>query len=287
MNEFDTDSVFINVGKFIETNIGFDSWNKISDEDKIKYINKISPIIEEYVNNKVYREVQRKHYNSTETEFRIKFKQEIIAKSILFVKKKKYSSWNVSEEGVPTDKIKTTGLEIVRSDTPEHVRPMLKDIMTMILKGSTDKEISDKIHKCKKELQNIKPEAIATNIGIHDTKKYISADGTFLKGTPMHVKGVGNYRKLLKILSLDKTYEDIMEGAKAKVVYVKKNAFGFESITFNRWPKEFDSVLQIDYPKQIDKTFLNKCDMLLEVLGKKHLITSNDAQRSLNTFFIT
>ena len=93
-------------------------------------------------------------YNSNETDFRIKFKQEIVAKSILFVKKKKYSAWHTNEEGVAVDKIKTTGLEIVRSDTPEVVRPMLKDIMNMILKGVGDKDLSSAIDKYKKELQD-------------------------------------------------------------------------------------------------------------------------------------
>lgn len=278
----DTDSLFINMSEFFNQ-YGVE-WKDKTDEYLMRHILNMSSIIEEFVNNKAYREMQRIVYNSNETDFRIKFKQEIIAKSILFVKKKKYSAWHVNEEGVTVDKIKTTGLEIVRSDTPEVVRPMLKDVMSMILKGVTDKELSSMIDKCKKELQNMPPEAISTNIGIHDTKKYISPDGKCAKGTPMHVKSVANYRKLLKMLKLDGKYEDIVDGTKTKVIYVKNNKFGFESMAFLRWPVEFDKILQVDHQKQMEKTFLNKCEMLLEVLGKTEILHTKQKE-SLGLFF--
>jgi len=279
----DTDSLFIAIGKLFDYYLTCE-WRKLSDDEIMKYILDIAQIIEEYVNDKAYREMQRIVYNSNETDFRIKFKQEIVAKSILFVKKKKYSAWHVNEEGVAVDKIKTTGLEIVRSDTPEIVRPMLKDIMNMILKGVGDKDLSSAIDKYKKELQGQPPEAISSNVGIHDTKKYIGSDNSCAKGTPMHVKGVANYRKLLKLLKLENKYEDIVEGSKAKVLYVKKNQFGFDSLAFLRWPTEFDKVLQVDYQKQIEKTFLNKCEMLLEVLDKVDLLSSKQKE-SLGLFF--
>lgn len=282
--ECDTDSLFLNLGQFMENNIGKEVWESLSNDDKISIILKIAKVVENHINDKMYKDVQRRQYNSTETNFRIKFKQEIVAKSILFVKKKKYSAWHVNEEGVVVDKIKTTGLEIVRSDTPEIVRPMLKDIMNMILKGVGDKDLSSAIDKYKKELQGQPPEAISSNVGIHDTKKYIGSDNSCAKGTPMHVKGVANYRKLLKLLKLENKYEDIVEGSKAKVLYVKKNQFGFDSLAFLRWPTEFDKVLQVDYTRQIQKTFLNKCEMLLEVLDKVDLLSSKQKE-SLGVFF--
>jgi DNA polymerase elongation subunit (family B) len=280
----DTDSLYINLGKFIENNIGTECWQSLCDEKKITVIKKLNTIVENHVNDRIYRDVQRKQYNSVETEFRIMFKQEIIAKSVLFVKKKKYSSWIVNEEGIDVDRIKTTGLEIVRSDTPEVVRPMLKDFMSMILKNASDSDLSSMITKCRKELQKMPPEAISTNIGIHDTKKYIGSDNKYIKGTPMHVKSVANYRNLLKTLKLEDKYEDIVDGTKAKIVYLKKNKFDFDSMAFSRWPKEFEKVLQIDYTRQIEKTFLNKCEMLLEVLGKTELLHTK-AKENLGLFF--
>jgi len=270
--EFDTDSLFINVGLFIEKNIGKEKWLQITDDKKISIIKQVAKVIEENVNDKSYREIQRKTYNSSETDFRIKFKQEIIAKSVLFVKKKKYSCWIIEEEGASVDYIKTTGLEIVRSDTPEIVRPFLKDIITMILKGSSDYEISDKVQKVKKDLLASIPEEISTNIGVHELSKYIGVNNLCKKGTPMHVKSVANYRSLLNILKLEDKYEDIVDGTKVKVVYLKKNKFGFESMAFLRWPTEFDKVIQIDYNKQVEKTFTNKISILLEPMNKLNIM---------------
>jgi len=57
-------------------------------EKIIDYIRKISSVIEDNVDSRSYREIQRKCYNSNVTDFRITFKQEIVAKSTLFVKRR-------------------------------------------------------------------------------------------------------------------------------------------------------------------------------------------------------
>jgi DNA polymerase I len=212
------------------------------------------------------------------------FKQEIVAKSAIFVKKKKYAYWAVNEEGAPVDKISITGLEMVRSDSAEAVRIMLKDMMDMVLKGAGDKEIIKKIDEYTGQLKSVYPEEIAANIGINNLRKYLMKDG-WRKGTPWHVKGVYNYRMLLKDLKVDHLYEDIHEGTKGKVVYVKPNPYGIETITFLRWPKEFDNVVQIDYEKMVEKFFLKKVrQVLLEPMDKVELI-DGVAKERLNIFF--
>ena len=276
----DTDSLYINVGAVLKRYTTY----MMNDESIIEATKQLATIIENYVNNRAYKEVQRKAYNSAETDFRIKFKQEIIAKTVLFVKKKKYSCWIIDEEGAQVDKIKTTGLEIVRSDTPELVRPMLKQAMNMILKKHPDKELIAFVAQCRKELQVAVPEQLATNIGVHDTTKYIESDFSCKKGTPMQVKGVANYRNLLKQMKLTGKYEDITEGGKVKVVYVKKNTLNMESISFLRWPSEFDKVVQIDIEKMITKTLLNKLSILLEPMNKVDLLNGK-AKETLNLFF--
>jgi DNA polymerase elongation subunit (family B) len=267
----DTDSLYLNFGQFLDNNIGSD-WRKQSDDEIIKLILDITGVVESYINERAYRDIQRKAYNSPITDFRIVFKQEVVAKAALFVKKKKYSLWHVNEEGAPVDKIKTTGLEIIRSDTPESVRPMLRETMEMILKNNSDNDIKDKIAKNKKELSKSLPEEIAANIGIHELDKYINEEDKCVKGTPWHVKGVAVYRALLKHLKIDQQYEEIETGAKAKVVYLKKNQFGFDAVSFNRWPKEFDKVVQVDMEKMIERQFTGKIKTLLEPMQKEHLL---------------
>jgi len=62
--------------------------------------------------------------------------------------------WCVDEEGAPVDKLKTTGLEIIRSETPEAVRPRLKNNNESYFKSNTsDDELINIIERYKKELK--------------------------------------------------------------------------------------------------------------------------------------
>ena len=278
----DTDSLFINMGKFLDQHVP--KFSELDDDRKIGFILKLSKVLEDYVNDMCYREVQRKMYNSNVTDFRIVFKQEMVAKTALFVKKKKYGYWAVNEEGAPLDKIKVTGLEIIRSDTPEAIRPRLKVVMDMILKGETDDALVKTIEQYKKELRKVYPEEIAVNIGASNIDKYVSDSGEIIKGTPFHLKGINNYRNLLKHLGLEDKYEDITSGAKTKVVYLKKNALNIDIMSFLRWPSEFDKVIQIDYEKMLEKYFISKIEILLEPMKKTDLLAGSGGI-GLNLFF--
>jgi DNA polymerase elongation subunit (family B) len=259
------------------------SWRTMTQERIIYYIQKLSTIIADHVDERAYKETQRKMYNSAETDFRIKFKQEIIAKNILFVKKKKYSFWCVDIDGQSVDKLETTGLEVIRSETPSAVKPRLKNIMEMILKNKSEDEITKTIELYKKELMDVYPEEISVNTSVSTMDKYIKPSGT-IKGTPWHIKGVYNYRRLLNMLKIKDKYEDIHEGDKTKVVYVMKNQFGIETITFIRWPVEFNELIQIDKMKMIDKYFINKVKILLEPMNKIDLLESSN-KMALDSFF--
>jgi len=271
----DTDSCYIGIENFIINNINDkNKWFNLDSDKKIEYVKRISKEIEDNINKRIFNETQKNDYNSQVKDFKIGFKQEIIARSALFIKKKKYAYWVVDDEGTPADKISVTGLEIVRSDTAQAVRPMLKKLLEMILKQHPDDKISEQIQVYKKQLKKLHPEDLSANIGINKLEKYLGT-GFPIKGTPWHIKGVHNYRMLLK---------DIHEGMKARVVYVKKNAYNIESITFNNWPKEFEKVVSFDTNKMIEKFFLKKINTLLEPMNKEKLLREN-TKKKINLFF--
>jgi hypothetical protein len=139
------------------------------------------------------------------------------------------------------------------------------------MKQAPEDELKTTIRKYRKELHNVTPEEIAANIGINNINKYLST-GQPISKTPWHVKGVHNYQILLKKFDLEQKYERIGEGGKAKVVYVKANPFQFETITFQKWPIEFDKYLIIDYDLMIDKFFIKKIGFLLEPMDKMDLL---------------
>ena len=83
-------------------------------------------------------------------------------------------------------------------------------------------------------------------------------------------------------MNLEKQYEAIETGDKVKVVYVKKNQFGYETVSFLRWPPEFNKMVCIDMNKMIEKAFENKILTLLEPMGKEILLEDTG---SLGAFF--
>ena len=287
----DTDSLFIRLGHYFQ---GMEDWENGDDAKKIEIILSFSKQLEDYVNQRSFEETQLKDYNSQIHDFKIIFEQEIIAKRALFVKKKKYAYWEV-----PSNKLAVKGLEIVRSDSAEAIRIRLRHIYELIMKGATDDELVDMILKYKKELKKVPPEEIAANIGVNNIDKYLSGDNSAdwwyedelddlanpKKGTPWHVKGVHNYRKLLDILNLKNKYEDILEGSKSRVVYLKSNKFAVDILTYQVWPHEFNDHLQIDYEKMIEKFFLKKISFLLEPMGKLELLNAGKRDRMLNCWF--
>ncbi len=270
----DTDSLFVKLGQWVK-DVKSSVWDDCNDDEKIELIKSVSRLMERYIDNRIFNETQLQDYNSQVHDFKIAFKQEIIAKTSLFVKKKKYAYWLLNDEGKPTDQIKVTGLEIVRSESAEAIRPRLKHIMEMIMKQKPDQEIASQIRKYKKELRELDPEALAANIGINNIRKYLGS-GSPIKGTPWHVKGVHSYRMLLKELGLENKYEDIHEGVKAKVIYAKKNPYDIKTITFNEWPLEFNSIVQYDPDTMIDKFFVKKIRLLLEPIRKEAIIDRDD-----------
>lgn len=279
----DTDSLYIKMDDFCKQHLGEELWQSKTDEEKVVIINELSEYIKDYINERTFNEIQMGTYNSIVEDFYIKFEKEKIAKTGIFIAKKKYAVRSLWVEGKNVDKISITGLEVIRGDSSEAIRYRLKDIMFKILRNEDEDMISKKINEYKKELMKVSPEEIAANIGVNNIEKWVTENG-HKKGTPWHVKGVINYRKLLSILGISNKYEDINEGVKVKVVYVKPNKWDMETISFYKWPKEFNKVIQIDMVKMIDKFFLNKINMLLEPINKLYMLSS-DSEEVLELFF--
>jgi len=268
----DTDSIFLSVEKIIEHHCGLKKWNTLSDEIKLQYCKKISKSIIDYLNEKSFEKVQLQDYNSQELDFKITFKQEIVAKSGIFVAKKKYSLWVVDEEGIPVDKRHTRGLEIIQSSCPQAIRQRLESIIDLILKSWDEDVLATKIKEDVEYLRTVIPEEIALNIGVNSVGKY-HENGEPKKGCPYHVKGVLNYRSLVEELSLRGKAPDLGSGMKVKTVYIKPNRWKYDTVSFIKWIEEFDSLgIEVDYDKMIEKTYLHKISFLLEPIGKADLI---------------
>jgi len=275
----DTDSLFLGMEDFfLDYGIGKEKWLVFPEERKIDMILNVSKILEEHVNDLCYTDLQDNFYNSgvSRDVFSIVFKQEILCKTALFCNKKKYGYHLVNEEGTPKDKIAVTGLEIIRSETPKAFKIILEDVLDMILKNTPDSTLLSFIEKSKKELKSANYVDLSSNIGVNKMSKYINDDLSCKKGTPYHVRGAANYHKLLKTFNISHKYPHIMESSKASVIYVQKNSYNVEVLSYIEWPAEFKEHHIIpDFNKQIDKFFINKVKGLLEPIGKENILNQN------------
>jgi len=275
----DTDSLFLKFEEFLlSRGIDEEKWKAHPDDKKIDAILKLSKLLEKYVDNSCFEELQQNTYNSIvkQDDFAIVFKQEIICKTALFIKKKKYGFNVVNKEGVPTNKIDVTGLEIIRSETPSAFKVILKDVLRFILENKSDKDIIDFVDSCKDNIKSKQPHEISSNISINKLSKYI-VNNEPIKGTPYHIKGAANYHKLLKLFGLENNYPEITEGDKAHVLYVRPNKFDVDAISYPTWPKQFEANgILPDYDKMIEKFLINKIKILLEPMNKASILDRNN-----------
>lgn len=282
----DTDSLFLRFGYFLE-NQGIDmrKWESLSQDIRVKLLIKLSKAIEKIVNERSYNEVQRGDYNSLvdREDFGIVFKQEIICSNILHLGPKMYAFHTINDEGWDCDKIDAKGIEIVRSTSPKVFRSALKELLEHLLKGKDDDFLHEKVEAHKRDFYKAAPEDISVNTGVNKLSEYIDENNKYKKGTPYHVKGVANYHFLLKEFGLSNRYEVIKEGDKCKVVYLKKNRYGIDVLTYYQWPTEFNKVdIQIDYGLMIDKYFTGKAHILLDPINRQSIL---DDRSSMDDFF--
>jgi len=268
----DTDSLYIKGYDIIKYQNKLDEFESLSQEEKVKYIQQIAKEVEKYINDQSYEITQKLLCNSQEDEFKIKFNQEKIALSGMFATKKRYSSWILDLEGEPVDEMSITGMEIIRSDSPEICKPKIKRVLELILKNASDREIQKYIQESKKEMLKCTPEEIAENKGINNIEKYIYNKYKIKIKTPHQVKGVANLRFLVEKLKMEDEVEIPQEGNKAKVVYLKRNKFNIDSLSFIKWDKKFNSVIQVDIHKMIENNFTKKVQSLLEIINKENLL---------------
>ena len=115
----------------------------VNDEDKMsKAILEIADEVQSYLNES-YNYFAKKFCNLNKHRFDIK--QEVIAKSGLFVTKKRYGLKIINDNGKKVDKMMVKGLDTVRSSFPMAMRTMLskllEDILMDVPKDKLDKFI--------------------------------------------------------------------------------------------------------------------------------------------------
>lgn len=255
----------------------------ISMDDIMKVFSKKKPnatkeemveFLDNFAKKKVQPEIDNL-YNDLKNEMnayeqKMKMKREAIADRGVYLAKKKYI-YNVFDlEGVRFKEplIKVTGVEIVRSSTPEFCRNKLKEASRIILQ-ETPETLQEYMKKVKDEFLKLPVEEVAKPSGVKGLEKYSDRNTIYVKATPIHVRGSILYNNLLKKMGLDNKYELITEGDKIRFTYLDmpnplyENVISFPVIL----PKEFGLHEYVDMNMQFEKTFYGPLKSICDAAG--------------------
>ena len=282
----DTDSTFVSSLPLIEKRYpGFDQ----SDEKfMIEKTNAIASEIQAHVNS-MYDHYAIHFHNTVEHRWQIK--QEYVAKTGLWIAKKRYAQWVIFKEGKPTDKLDIKGLDVVRSSFPTDFKTIMKATLWHILKEKSKLDTTNLIMDFKDKIQTSDILDVMKNTGVKEISKYTKGRKPFkgyLKGTPIHVKSSINYNDMLKHLDLNKhsqNFPDIHDGDKIKWAYLKTNSMGFDTIALRGYedPVELTDFVEkyIDRNKIFDREIRGKLDDFYASMNWDKLPENNN----MNKFF--
>jgi hypothetical protein len=237
-----------------------------------KEILQIAGEVQKYINDG-YNYMAPKMFNINSHRFEIK--QEVIAKSGLWLRKKRYAQWIINEGGVPKDEMEVKGLDVVRSSFPKKFQSFMKEILKDILEETPKEDIDNKILKFEKHINQVPIEEICRNSSVKELSKFEERVGWAPLGKlpkiveegktvtfPVHCKASINYNKLLVHLGLHEKYEPIIDMEKVLWCYVKRNKYGIEELAYKGYndPPEITEFVEnnIDKSKIFNKDLATK-----------------------------
>lgn len=260
----DTDSIYVNLAPVVEKTFGSVDIDRHVGE---QFLDKVCKTKLEQVIEQGYERLAKTMgaYRNAMT-----MKREKITNKSVFVAKKRYMMNTLNSEGVhyETPKVTVTGLESVRSSTPEICREKMKQSFNVIM-NQGESETQQFIEEFRQEFFGLPADVVAKTSGADNIEKWMDARGGYKSGCPIHIRGCILYNQFLKNKGLDSKYELIQSGDKVKFVYLKMpNPIRENVISFpGSLPKELGIDQYIDYGKQFDKVFLKPVENILEAIG--------------------
>ncbi len=242
--------------------------NKFPDSSSKEIVN----ILDKFCETVISPEIERNYVDLAERlnagKNVLKSEREVITEKYLITGKKRYCCLVWDDEGVRYDKpkLKVTGIEIVRSSTPNAIKPYMKDSIKVLMKRPD--KIIEFVNKVRIEFNKMSPEEIAFPRSVSNVKKYTDKTKMFKKGTPIGVRAAILYNNYIEEYDLDS--EKIFDGDKIKFFYAlvpnifyNENVFGY----INKIPNREEIIKFIDYNTQFNKVYFDVIKNICKVIG--------------------
>tara|TARA_B110000046_G_scaffold171944_1_gene193267 strand:+ start:31 stop:1395 length:1365 start_codon:yes stop_codon:yes gene_type:complete len=285
----DTDSVFFSAAPLMDKRIP--NWRDNNQETIAGFVNDIAGEVQDYLND-FYDILAKKVFNIDKHRFEIK--KEYVSKAGIWIAKKRYAQWIISDNGVPCDKLDVKGLDVVRSSYPAAFRKFMSEILIEILRGDTEEQLTNRVYDFKNDLVNMDVVKIAKAGGVKNLNKYMpkkreqTAMFQFISGTPAHVKASIAYNQLLKHFKVENQYEPLKGGDKIKWVYLKQNQYGLDAVAMNGYndPPQIMELIKtyINYDKIFERELLKKLEDFYGALGWGEVLSSKKTAEKFFSF---
>ena len=281
----DTDSIFASAVPLIEKRFPN---QELTETMMTQRIMEICAEVQDYL-NKSYDYFGKKFCNVDKHVFDIK--QEVVAKTGLFITKKRYGLRIINDAGRKVNKTHVKGLDTIRSNFAVAMKDLLQKVLDDILADVPKEKIDERISIFKRNMTSLHYDVMANPIGVKGIGKYQVKDAessfsSYKKGTPVHVKSAINYNSLIDYWYEGKRYSKITNGNKIKWVYLKENEFGFDSIAYKGYedpPQILDMIKKyIDHSKMYEQAMSKKVGMFYKALNWGGV---EDVTTSMNRFF--
>lgn len=278
----DTDSFFMNLEAVTKDFIKKNGWdndlNNWTDEQKLTLWNHMQKFTDEYLVPHIQALVAKVFHTSNAAP--MKYGLEYMTSGGIFESPKHYIVHKIVDEGPKlVDKFKYTGIELKKAQVPPEIKKFMKDIyFTAVIDNKFDYlAAKKKLDDVYQEILKMPPSALAKWQG-YGTETEMEGFLQEKKGATGIGKCANYYNQIVKRLKLDKKYALINVGDKIQTIYIKPtNVYGISQIGFppKQWPKEFDDIFEIDYPKMMEKVVISPLKGMLKALGMDSLIKYN------------
>ena len=125
--------------------------------------------VQDYL-NKSYDYFGKKFCNVSKHVFDIK--QEVIAKTGLFITKKRYGLRIINDAGRKVNKIHVKGLDTIRSNFAVAMKELLSNVLDDILANVPKEKIDERISVFKRNMTSLHFDVMANPIGVKGIGKY-------------------------------------------------------------------------------------------------------------------